>query len=130
MKLNILHNIEFVKQKIQEAGKKPCWLCVDDFHNQQPRGDFPASVDINDINLAKAQKNLVGSILRLLKGENEPRLSKKSIFSLRLQIQDPFFLNLQLQDPQIRISGSSDPDFRILKSTLLDTSEITPQRKG
>ncbi|MBZ9572565.1 hypothetical protein KJA15_04510 [Patescibacteria group bacterium] len=70
-------NKEFVKQKIQEAGEKPCWLCVDDFHNQQQRGDFPASVDIN---LQTDHKNAVGDILGLLKGENAPLWNKKSKF--------------------------------------------------
>ncbi|GAH45530.1 unnamed protein product, partial [marine sediment metagenome] len=38
---------EFVKRKITETGEKPCCPCVDDFHKQQPRGDFSVSVDID-----------------------------------------------------------------------------------
>ena len=56
-----------------------------------------------DINPAAAQKNAAGGVLKPLKGEITPRGSRKSTFL---------------------------PGMRILDPSLLDTSEISPQRKG
>ncbi|GAI09496.1 unnamed protein product, partial [marine sediment metagenome] len=55
---NITPDEEFVKKKIKkEVGEKPGWLCVDDFHNQQPRGDSSTSFSFG-VNLAAAQKKI------------------------------------------------------------------------
>lgn len=70
--MKAMHNInpdkEFVKSKISEVGEKPCWLCVDGFHNQQPREDSLTSVDINP---QGDPKNAVGTILTSLKGDSD-----------------------------------------------------------
>lgn len=79
--ISILSKVKNVKRKISEVGKKPCWLCVDSFHNQQPREDFPTSVDIN---LQGDPKNPVRSILTSMRdalgGVNASLGSKKLRF--------------------------------------------------
>jgi len=117
----ITPELKFVKRKITGQEKNSAGSLLSTFKSGEPRGDFPASVDINYV---YDHKNAVGKILTALSCDSDAPLVDSP--GQNTPLGDSPGQNTPFGKEKVEVLGGGNGD-----STLLDTSsELSPTRKG